>query len=235
MNATKEERVAKLVRKRLALLEGKTHTWSKLRVVLAECGWKKRGAANLERIQSACEAAGIYPEPMLTAPGLDWEETIYFSRVRPTPYVAEHYSPHPAFASEQALQRFLARNLATIPRLAHLKEPVLEYRLPSGGRADILCRERSSNAFVVIELKKLAVDPVEQTRRYLVEVERELASRETPRPAVKGIIITGQPSAVLERTLPERIPGYEVTWFLCRVKLELDERARSRRPAEAGL
>ena len=81
---------------------------------------------------------------------------------------------------------------------------------------------------MVIELKKLAVDPVEQTRRYLVEVEGKLASKETPKPAVKGIIITGQPSAVLERTLRARIPDYEVSWFLCRVKLELVELAASR-------
>lgn len=168
----------------------------------------------------------------MTAPGLDWEETIYFSSVKPRPYVAEHYSPHPAFTSERALQRFLAQNLTRIPKLAHLRKPILEYRLPSGGRIDILCRERRSNAYVVIELKKLAVDPVEQTRRYLVEVEKTLAAKEDPNPAVKGIIITGQPSAVLERSLRERIQDYEVNWFLYRVKLELVERAESRPTAE---
>ena len=227
MSLTRTDKIGRFTAKRLAALADKPHTWSKLRVVLAECGWKRRGPENLRRIQSACEAAGIYPEPILTAPGLDWEETIYFSRVKPTPYVADHYSPHPVFASESLLQRFLARNLDRIPKLAHLKKPVLEYRLPSGGRIDILCREKRTNAYVVIELKKLAVDPVEQTRRYLVEVERELARQEVPAPEVKGIIITGQPSAVLERTLRERILDYEVSWFLYRVKLELVQRAES--------
>ncbi len=224
-------RVTSFIAKRQTLLANRPHSYSKLRVILAECGWKQRGASNLAQIQSACEAAGIYPEPMLTAPGLDWEETIYFSRVKPARYEADLYSPHPSFMSEQALQRFLARNLDRIPKLAHLKTPVLEYRLPSGGRIDILCREKRTNAYVVIELKKFAVNPVPQTRRYLVEVERELASQESQPPSVKGIIITGRPSAVLERTLPEEIRGYEVSWLLYRVKLELVEKASSGIPS----
>lgn len=227
MTLSRKDRIDRFVARRQAALKGKEHTWSKLRVVLRECGWKRRGAENLQRIQAGCEKAGIYPEPMLTAPGLDREETIYFSHIKPRPYVAEHYSPHPAFSSEKALQRFLAQNLNRIPKLAHLKSPILEYRLPSGRRIDILCREKRTDAYVVIELKKLRVDPVGQIERYLVEVDRSLARKASPYPEVRGIIITGQPNAVLERSLSARVSNYRVSWFLYRVKLELVERARA--------
>ena len=129
MTLTHDEKIARFVERRRAALEVQDHTWSKLRVVLRECGWKKRGPGNLRRIQARCEATGIYPEPMLTAPGLDYEETIYFSRVEPKPYVAEHYSPHAAFSSERALQRFLAHNLARILKRTFSTSPMRTIKL----------------------------------------------------------------------------------------------------------
>ena len=224
---THEEKIAKLVSKKGATLEDKGTTRSKLRIILHDCGWKKRGSGNLLRIQAAFEAAGIYPEPMLTAPGLDWEEMIYFSREKPEPYFPEWYAPQHAFSSESALQRFLIANFDRIPQFKNLRHPVAEAKLPSNKRIDILCRERKSNAFMVIELKKHDVDPVDQLREYLEEVDTEFAQTANERLPVKGMIITGEPNAALERSLPDRIPNYPVQWFLYRAEVKLYRRAKS--------
>ncbi len=49
-----------------------------------------------------------------------------------------------------------------------------------------------------------------------------MISSKASRPfAVKGMIITGEPNAALERTLTERIPDYPVRWFLYRAEVKL--------------
>ncbi len=153
---THSEKISKLVSSKLAKLEapGTETTRSKLHVILHDCGWKKRGSENLERIQAAFEEAGTYPEPMLTAPGIDWDQMIYFSREKPDPYFPDWYAPQHAFPTEKSLQRFLVQNFSVIPEFLDLKQPQMEYKLPSELRVDILCRERRSNAYVAIELKK---------------------------------------------------------------------------------
>jgi hypothetical protein len=223
----RNQKIVRFIEKKLAALEGKEHTRSKLRVVLNDCGWRKRSPENLDWIQSACEEAAIYPEPMVTAPGLDWEEMIYFSRRKPDPYFPDWYAPQHAFSSEKALQRFLVENFTLIPQFKKLKDPKAEFELPSRRRIDILCREKKTNAFVVIELKKRDVDPLDQLRRYLAEVDRRLAQRGPKRYRVKGMIVTGEPNAALERSLRERIPDYPVVWFLYRAQVTLYERAES--------
>ncbi len=108
-----------------------------------------------------------------------------------------------------------------IPEFQKLKQPKTEFKLPSGLRIDILCREKKTNAYVAIELKKHDVDPVDQLHKYLIELD-EMIARKASRPfAVKGMIITGEPNAALERTLPERIPDYPVRWFLYRAEVKL--------------
>jgi len=184
-----------------------------------------RVGGNLARIQAAFEAAGIYPEPMLTAPGLDWEEMIYFSDEKPDPYFPDWYAPQHAFSTEKALQRFLIENFHRIPQFKNFKHPIAEAELPSKKRIDILCRERKTNAYVAIELKKRDVDPVDQLRKYLEEVDEKLAGRGKKRFAVKGMIITGEPNAALERSLPERIPTYSAQWLLFRAEIKLYQRS----------
>ncbi len=87
--------------------------------------------------------------------------------------------------------------------------------------------ERRSNDFVVIELRKRDKGPIEQQLRYLQEVDERLVCLE-PQPARgKRMIITGQPNASLEESLAERITDYPVTWYLYRVKLQLDRRSEA--------
>lgn len=227
MRLTHEGRIARFVAKKVAALANRDYARSRLEVVLGDCGWTKRGEKNTHRIQEACEKAEIYPEPMLTTPGIAWDEQIYFSGTKPEPYCPEFYIPSPAFWLEKNLQRFLVQNYRKVPGLQHLKDLKTEFALPSRRRIDILCRERGTNAFVVIELKRAKRDPVGQIGGYLDEVREKLASRESPEPQVKGIIITGQPNAALERSLPDRISDFEVSWFLYRVKLDLLGRSKT--------
>ena len=224
---THQQKIANLVREKVAKVTTNSRGWtrSRLDVVLKDCGWSRRSSTNLRQIQDAFEKARIYPEPILTAPGLEWEEVIYFSRAKPKPYDNEWYATHPTFASERNLQGFLARNIDRLAGFKNLKKPQVEYSLPSGRRIDILCREKKTNNLVAIEIKKGGSDAIGQLERYLVELDRKVASKETPKPAVKGIIVTGQPNSAAERSLAERIQDFPVQWFVYRVQLKMHLRA----------
>jgi hypothetical protein len=206
---THEEKIDKFVEKKRALLENSEHTRSKLRVVLQDCGWTKRSPGNLERIQSACEKEGIYPEPMVTAPGLDWEETIYFSRRKPDPYFPDWYAPQHAFSSEKALQRFLVENFSRIPQFEKLKWPKAEFELPSRRRIDILCREKKINAFVVIELRAQALPSQGHDRhRRAQRGTRAVAWRANPRLPCGVVSLSGAGYFLQESEITLRLhPG----------------------------
>lgn len=221
-----DQRVQRFVAKKRAVLATRDRTHSRLKSILHACGWKRRTEKNLRQIQEAFEEAGIYPEPMLTAPGLNWDEMIYFTREQPQPYNPEWYAPAHAFSNERALHRFLIQNFDRIPEFSHLKQARSEYQLPSGRKVDILCREKRSNDYVVIELKKEGVDPSGQLEKYLIEVDKKLAQAESPSVGVSGIIITAKPNWAIERELPDAIQKYPVIWFVFRAHIELFERIR---------
>jgi len=221
-----DKRVVRFVEKKADVLQHSDKTHSRLKAVVRACGWKKRSEKNLEQIQQAFEETGIYPEPMLTAPGLAWDEMIYFTREKPHPYDPGWYAPAHAFSSEKALHRFLIQNFDRIPEFSHLKQPRSEYQLPSGRKVDILCRERETNGYVAIELKKEATDPSGQLEKYLIEVDKKLAQKESPKVGVSGVIITGKPNWAIERELPDTIQKYPVVWFVFRARIKLFERIR---------
>ena len=104
----KEKRMRSFVEKKASVLQRSDKTHSRLKAVVHACGWRKRSDNNLGLIQQAFEEAGIYPEPMLTAPGLAWDEMIYFTREKPDPYEPEWYAPSHAFPTEKALQRVMS-------------------------------------------------------------------------------------------------------------------------------
>ena len=85
------------------------------------------------------------------------------------------------------------------------------------GRIDILCTDKKTNDFVVIELKKGKSSDVVvgQTTRYMGWVKKHLATEEQD---VKGIIIVGEPDKKLEYsleyTLDIELLTYRVTFTL---------------------
>lgn len=204
------KKIESFIKKKLAALGDHEHTRTKLRVLLKECGWTRRSDGAMAQIQGACEAAGIWPEPMLTATGLGPEDQIYFSKTKPRPYTKEIYSSL-SFSSEKALQKFLLENFESIPEFKRLRKPKAEYRLPSGRRIDILCREKSSGDYVVIELKKRKQDAVGQILGYMEEVNRTLAGREQKN--VRGIIVKGQPNRAIQRAIGDKLQGYPIEWI----------------------
>ena len=224
-----EQKVEGFVEKKALVLKGSDRTYSRLKAVVHACGWKKRSEKNLEVIQRAFEEAGIYPEPMLTAPGLNWDEMIHFTREKPHPYNPDWYAPAHAFSSEKALQRFLIQNFDQIPAFSHLKHPQPEYRLPSGSKVDILCREKKSNDYVVIELKKEAgPDPAGQLEKYLVEVDKKrLAPAESPpRGCARDHHHWETELRPSSEIFPNRIQEFPVVWLVFRAQIEFFERVR---------
>ena len=82
-------------------------TDSSLRRVLKDCGFDRRGSRNVTTIQQALERRGVYPDPPLTTPGLDWEQRIYFTRTPPT---RDPDLQRVRFPAERDLETFLVAN-----------------------------------------------------------------------------------------------------------------------------
>ncbi len=215
-----QELIERFVVRKKKALDGQDHVRAKLKTVLKECGWARTSATNCKRIQKALVAAGIYPEPILDAEGVQFEDWIYSSQVKPKPYKRKNYSKW-AFASEETLRRFLLSNFDRIKQFKRLKKPQREYKLPSGRRVDILCRERKSNDYVVIEIKKDNKDPIGQLLLYLREVNEKLAKAEDPPVKVRGMVISGQPNRAFKKALGEELGGYAVAWHVYRVQMKL--------------
>src|SRR5260370_438021 len=57
----------------------------RLRIVMEQCGFERRGHRNVGAIEAALLANGIYAEPAITTPGLDRDQIIYLSRTPPSP------------------------------------------------------------------------------------------------------------------------------------------------------
>ena len=214
------ERIERFIERKREALEDRDHVRARLKAVLKECGWSKSSETNRERIQEALQSGGIYPEPILDAEGIGSDEWIYFSQQKPKPYKRKNYSKW-AFASEETLRKFLLSNFGRIKQFKRLKKPLREYKLPSGRRVDILCRERRSNDYVVIELKKDNKDPVRQLLIYLQEVDEKLAKAEDPPVNVRGIVISRQPNRALKNALGKTLGGFRVEWHVYRVQLKL--------------
>ena len=145
--------------------------------IVEGCGYEKRGPKNLRLIQEAMESAELYPEPRLTALGLKQEDLVYFSLVRPKPYRDEDYEGLRAFANEEQLENFLIENFDRIPAFKSFKEPKRQFKIPgTKWEVDVLCRERISNGYVVIELKfDKSAYPISNLGKYLPAIESKLA------------------------------------------------------------
>lgn len=131
------EHLARLVTELEARLERGGETRSKLRTVLSLCGYRRRSAGALANMEAALRTADIYARPRLTDTDLDHDTFIEFSRV---PYSSFQHDM--LFSGERDLQAFMVVNYRRIEALHNLKQPRVEYPLPSGARIDLLFRER---------------------------------------------------------------------------------------------
>lgn len=106
-----------------------------------------------------------------------------------------------------------------IDEYSDLEKPKAKVYLTRSGREiDILCRERGTGTYVVIELKQDVGKPVIQIGEYMAEVDRDKAKG---RFDVKGIIITGRPMP-LASEFPT-IGPYPVKWLTYSIDLTLAE------------
>lgn len=159
-------------------------TDSSVRRILKDCGYERRGARNLERIQQALVARAVYPDPPLTTPGLDWEHRIHFTR---TPPSSEPDVQRVRFPAERDVEAFLEANFDLLfkgMRLERRQHPVQR------GRVDMLARDR--DGYVVIELKRgrPGDEVVHQLADYMDDVA-EWLERKGRRESVRGIVVAG--------------------------------------------
>lgn len=190
---------------------------SRLSVILKKCGYARRTTQLLQRVQIALEARGVTTDPLLTASDIALTQRIFFLRGD------QPLGPHPVlFSSERPLEDLLAANLGLLPDLAHLKLIRRQHRLPSGCRVDLLCRDRKTGDYVVVELKHAEADRgvVAQIFQYLSELAPTASSEGR---GLRGLLITGRRDAYLETMIQalSQQTGFTVDWRIYRLSLEL--------------
>ena len=89
-----------------------------------------------------------------------------------------------------------SRNFSKLPELCNLELLETQYPVSNTERVDILRRDRRTNGYAVVELKK--ADPgegiVAQINKYMARIVAREATDGKP---VRGIVIIGQPNAHL--------------------------------------
>ena len=185
----------------------RSSTSSRLDVVLKKCGFRRRSASILQQLQTCLEGAGVFPQPLLTDPDLDYRQKIYFSRRRPR----ERTPRGMLFHAEMELEHFVIENFDKIEQLSGLKIVKSQFLLDSGRRVDILCRDKLNGDYVVIELKNKDADDgvLGQILSYMKEIEKT-AKKEGKK--VHGIIITGQRNSILQEIIENS--SYPIDWLV---------------------
>lgn len=191
-------------------------TDSALRRVLLDCGFKKRGSKNVALIEAALDRHGVYADPPLTTPRLDWEARIHFTR---TPQVARLDEHRIAFRTEYDLETFLVDNFSYVFPGLRLKDRQFPVQ---SGKVDLLAKD--TDGYVVIELKRGRPTErlVGQLLRYMDDVAAWLAERHDGA-SVRGIIVSEQVDDAMHRMLLDLAAarGRRVGWLEFRLDLVL--------------
>lgn len=192
-------------------------TDASLRRVVQGAGFAKRGSRNLALIEAALAGRGVFADPPLTTPGLDWEQRIYFTRTPPEPRPRERRI---GFKTERDLETFLVDNFDLVfPDLRLLGR---QWETHSGGKVDLMARD--GDGYVVIELKKdrPTKDLVYQVAKYIEDVAKWAADRGDEATA-RGLIVTGQ----VERRMHQLVRdvavtrGHQIDWMVYRMEVVL--------------
>lgn len=160
----------------------------KLSVVLKKCGYQVRRPDVLKYLERELERDHVYVDPPLT-------------EVRSTGWVRFHRdlkavgSPFDLLLhAEKELEELLLDVFERLPEFQGLEKPQRQVRVGDSGRIDILCRDKHTKDYVVIELK--ARQPDDGTLEQLVDYMTKIQSTKAD-PAgvgVRGIVISGRPS-----------------------------------------
>lgn len=184
----------------------------KLSRVLHQCGYQARQADALRYLETELEHVGIYVDPPLL-------------EARTTQFVAFHAEPVPPDSvhnlllhSERELEQLLLDDFERIPAFADLTQPRRQVRL-GRGTVDILCRDRTTRDYVVIELKvrQPGNGTIEQLIDYLREIENTKAKAANV--GVRGIILSGRPDDRIMNTLSAI--SYRIDWLCYRVGIHV--------------
>ena len=222
MSSTHEAQIWKYAFATKEKVRGNPATFAHLKAVLEGCGYEKRGPKNLLLIQDAMESADLFPEPRLTALGLKQHDLIYFSLVRPKPYRDEDYEGLRAFDSEEQLEDFLFENFDRIGAFRNFKDPERQFKIPgTKWEVDILCRERRTDNYVVIELKfDKNANPITNLGKYLPAIDSKLAKPAGKR--VKALVISPHVKKSVEVSMQQTLgKQYRIAWRRYRLDLRL--------------
>lgn len=133
------------------------------------------------------------------------------------------------FGIEPHLRRFLVDNWENTPLgenyeiLTEDGEPIgEEYQTKEVGNIDILAKDKKSNEWVVIELKKGQSSDVVvgQTLRYIGWVEKNMVKKDE---GVKGIIVVKETDTKLEHALSALKNKVKISCFIYNVQFSLEE------------
>lgn len=192
-------------------------TDASLRRVVQQAGFERRGSRNLALIEAALKRRGVFADPPLTRPGLDWEERIYFTRTPQEPRSTERRI---GFRTERDLEEFLVDNFDLVWPDLRLEGRQWEVQ---SGKIDLLARD--DDGYVVIELKKdrPTKDLVHAVARYIEDVEKWVAERGRSE-SVRGLIVTGQHDARMHEQLADLAlaRGHQIDWQMFRLEMVME-------------
>lgn len=154
----------------------------KLRSILRALGLARKSTAALLDLQRRFDDEAIFVLPPLTDQYLGLDEWVRFSS-RPLP------PERLLFPTERELRRAILSAIGRVDPLRGLRTPRPEYRLRSGKRIDILCRDKRTGEPVAIELKRhFRAELAAELLGYLDELEADGMARKLP---LRGIVISG--------------------------------------------
>lgn len=169
---------------------------SKLRVLLAEAGYRRRSKRILTDLQAAFDERRIKCHPTIDDPRNTRDTRIYFFRELPGDLV------HDAelFPKEAHLEHFIEVNYPLLTSFQNLDLLKRQYQLGPEKKIDLMFKDRKNNDLVGVELKKGEPDErtVQQISVYFRALEKE-SKREGC--GFRLVLITGQPHSDIERTL----------------------------------
>ncbi len=185
--------------------------------IMAICGFKHLSRARLDRLTTELAAVGVYANPPLATPKLKHSTNVTFSRF-PGP------SPRFTFATEREFKRFLVNYVSymSAPFVGlTVGRPTIadaEFRLPSGKRIDILVKSESEREYVAVELKR--GDPGHQGWQQLFEYITELRQYDLGGYQVRGVLVTGPPSATAVAAFESSGAADDIQWVTYRLNID---------------
>jgi len=171
---------------------------SKVRVLLAAAGYRRRSTRILTDLQAAFDERRIICHPKIDDPRNTRDTRVYFFTKLPGDLV--HDSE--LFPKEEQLEHFIEVNYRLLTPFQNLDLLKRQFQLGPEKKIDLMFKDRKNNDLVGVELKKGEPDDrtVQQISVYFRALQAE-AKREGC--GFRLVLITGQPHPDIERSLRE--------------------------------